>query len=1203
MGMTWTCDQKKVIELRDRNILVSAAAGSGKTAVLVERILTKIIEDKVDIDRLLIVTFTNAAAAEMRERIRDAIEEKLEQNPTDTHLAKQATLVHHAQITTIDSFCLYVIRNYFHKIDLEPNFRVAEDGELALLSSDVLDQVLESYYEAGSDEFLTFVESYGNAKNDQAIRDMILKLHDYSLSYPWPMEWLTSCESGFTAEEAENSVWLVTLVDSVKETLADCLVMIREALGICQESDGPYMYEDALKEDVECLTDLVQLEKYEELSAGINAYAIAFPKLAAARKFAGDLEKKERVQAMRDEMKKTVKDLRDKYFFKAPEDIFGDLEKTAPMAKMLITLTKSYEEAFALEKRNKNLVDFSDMEHFALKILINEETKEPTETADEFAKLFDEIMIDEYQDSNFVQETLLKAISRERFGQNNLFMVGDVKQSIYRFRLARPELFMEKFDTYTTDDGEKQRIDLQKNFRSRKEVLDGVNDIFYQIMKKDLGNIVYDKEAALYVGADYPRTDQKDDFCMEVLVAEEKEENENLTEPDWDKKELEANLVATRIKKLLKTQLVTEKETGKLRPATYGDIVILLRSVSNYADTFVKVLMQQGIPAITPSKTGYFSTIEIQTVLNMLRIIDNPRQDIPLAAVLHSVIGGFSGEDLAKIKVASDKKEFYDSILWYVSKENEHAEKALVKHLEQFLEQLEEFRALVPYTPVHELLMTVLERTGYLDYITALPAGEQKRANVNMLIERAISYENTSYKGLFHFVRYIEKLHKYDVDYGEADIVGENDNAVRIMSIHKSKGLEFPIVFVSGMGKNFNMQDTKSRLILHPDFGIGLDYMDAKRRTKTPTLLKRALMHQTNAENRGEELRVLYVALTRAKEKLILTGCLKDAGKKLEEYKKQGEAKNLSYLERSSAMTFFDWVLPALYAYEDKYKIQVFSKKDFVETQVAEDLQTMLKEEQIKNLSGSADHDIYEKIKNRLSFSYPYEKEKDIRTKVSVSDIKHAHMEFLEEEKESVTWFEPEDTVDIVPDFIEKQNRENKGAMRGSAVHLAMQCLPFADTLPYVSLNKKELSGWLTKQLHLLEEAGRMDEEMYELIRVPMLTGFFTSDLARRMMQADERGELFREKAFVLGVPAKEIWDCDSEELVLVQGIVDAFFYEDDEIVIMDYKTDSVDRAEQLIGRYKTQLDLYERALFEATGKKVKEKIIYSFHLKQEIIV
>ena len=354
------------------------------------------------------------------------------------------------------------------------------------------------------------------------------------------------------------------------------------------------------------------------------------------------------------------------------------------MAKMLITLTKSYEEAFALEKRNKNLVDFSDMEHFALKILINEETKEPTETADEFAKLFDEIMIDEYQDSNFVQETLLKAISRERFGQNNLFMVGDVKQSIYRFRLARPELFMEKFDTYTTDDGEKQRIDLQKNFRSRKEVLDGVNDIFYQIMKKDLGNIVYDKEAALYVGADYPRTDQKDDFCMEVLVAEEKEENGNLTEPDWDKKELEANLVATRIKKLLKTQLVTEKETGKLRPATYGDIVILLRSVSNYADTFVKVLMQQGIPAITPSKTGYFSTIEIQTVLNMLRIIDNPRQDIPLAAVLHSVIGGFSGEDLAKIKVASDKKEFYDSILWYVSKENEHAEKALVKHLEQF---------------------------------------------------------------------------------------------------------------------------------------------------------------------------------------------------------------------------------------------------------------------------------------------------------------------------------------------------------------------------------------------------------------------------------------------------------------------------------------------------------------------------------------
>lgn len=1203
MGVTWTDDQQKVIALRDRNILVSAAAGSGKTAVLVERILTKITEDKVDIDQLLIVTFTNAAAAEMRERIRDAIEEKLEKNPDDVHLARQATLVHHAQITTIDSFCLYVIRNYFYKIDLDPNFRVAEEGELALLSSDVLDRVMEAYYAQGSKDFLTFVESYGNAKNDNAIRDMILKMHAYSLSYPWPMEWLSSCKMAYHGKDYSESPWLLDLLSCVKETISDCLGMMRELLALCEEPDGPFMYADALNEDINRLLALIKSEDYETFSAGINAYVSAFPKLAPARKFDGDAEKKERVQSGRNDMKKVLKDIRDKYFFKAPEEMFLDMEKTAPMADMLVALTERFSEEYAKEKRKKNLVDFSDMEHFALKILIDEETKKPTETADEFAGLFDEIMIDEYQDSNFVQETLLKAVSRERFGKNNLFMVGDVKQSIYRFRLARPELFMEKFDTYTTKEGNEQRIDLQKNFRSRDEVIHGVNDIFYKIMQKDLGNIVYDTEAALYTGASYPKAEQENIFSMEILVADEEEDAADLQEADLDKKELEANLVANRIKKLKKEQMVTDKETGNLRPMEYKDVVILLRSVTGYADVFVKVLMEQGIPAFTPSKTGYFSAVEVQTVLNLLRIIDNPMQDIPLAAVMHSVIGGFSAEDLAKIKVASDKKFFYENVLCYQSGKGEGRDQDLQKRLTAFLTQLAEFRAMVPYTPVHELITIVLEKTGYLSYITALPEGEQRRANLAMLTERAIAYEQTSYKGLFHFVRYIEKLHKYDIDYGEADTVSENENAVRIMSIHKSKGLEFPIVFVSGMGKNFNMQDTRSRLILHPDYGIGMDYMDEKRRTKTPTLLKRALVRQTDAENRGEELRVLYVAMTRAKEKLILTGCLKNAEDALREYQKKASDSVLSYLERSSAMTYFDWVLPAIYSYGDKYRVQTFKKKDFIEAQIAYTLKNMLEKEQVKNLSKLADAGIYEKIEKRLSFSYPFENEKDIRTKVSVSDIKHAHMEFTEEEKETVHWYEPDDTLDIIPDFIEKQNKENRGALRGSAVHLAMQCLPFADALTYVDAGEKALSEWLNGQLALLQQAGRMEEAMFELIRIPMLTGFYTSNLAKRMMQADKRGELFREKAFVLGVPAKEIWDCDSEELVLVQGIVDAFFYEGDEIVIMDYKTDSVENERQLLARYKTQLDLYAKALQEATGKRVKEKIIYSFHLKQEIFV
>ena len=1200
MGMTWTESQKKVIDRRERNILVSAAAGSGKTAVLVERIIQKITQDKVDIDKLLIVTFTNAAAAEMRERIRDAIEKKLEEEPEDTHLQRQFTLVHNAQITTIDSFCLYVIRNYFYKIDLEPNFRVADEGELSLLRSDVLGKLLEAHYAAGEEVFLSFVAGYGSAKSDQAIQDMILKMYTYAQSYPWPDEWLVSCGQAYDLKEEadmEQADWMKQFLDSLVTAVSDCGSQMREALNVCEEPDGPYMYADALKEDIRRLDAIRESGSYAQFGEEINAYAKAFPKLAAVRKFEGSVEKKELVQNIRNAMKKEIKDMRDKFFFKEPEEIFLDMKKTAPAVKMLVALTEEFASCFAAEKKRKNLVDFSDMEHFALKILVDQTTKEPTETADEFAALFDEIMIDEYQDSNYVQETLLRAVSKERFGQNNLFMVGDVKQSIYRFRLARPELFKEKFDTYAAGMPGCERIDLQKNFRSRNEVLSGVNDIFYKIMCRDLGNVVYDENAALYQGADYPEDMDPAMFAMEVLVADESGAEE------MERVELEARMIASRIHEMRKEgQTVTDKESGELRPMEYRDIVILLRSVSGMADTFVKVLLEEGIPAFTTSRTGYFSTVEIQTVLNMLRVIDNPMQDIPLAAVLYSPVGGFSGEDLAKIRAVSGEKTFYESILTYDTMPEEETDQKLRERLRGFLAKLEAFRKRVPYTPVHELITELLEETGYLSYITALPAGEQKCANVQMLIEQAIHYEDTSYKGLFHFVRYIEKLRKYDVDYGEADIINENENAVRIMSIHKSKGLEFPVVFAAGMGKTFNTQDTRSRLILHPELGIGLDCMDTVRRTKTPTLLKRTLARQTEEENLGEELRVLYVALTRAKEKLILCGCLKDVEKKFGEYRQNVDTEHpVSFLARSSAHCYFDWVLPALYSYPEKYEIRMFGETDARAGHLKEAVRTLLTKEQVKRAVQTADKELLEKIEERLSFAYPFEAEKDIKTKVSVSEIKHQRMQFEPEEMETVQWYAEEETEEIVPDFIEKRDRVNRGALRGSAMHLVMQCLPFAGSPS--DGNKKQMYAWIAEELEKLKKAGRLDETMYELVRIPMIVDFFASSLGKRMVQADQREELRKEKAFVLGIPAGEIWDCDSRELVLVQGIVDAFFYEDGDIILMDYKTDSVEKPEQLIQRYQAQLDLYARALEEATGKKVREKIIYSFHLKKEIIL
>lgn len=1200
MGMTWTESQKKVIDRRERNILVSAAAGSGKTAVLVERIIQKITQDKVDIDKLLIVTFTNAAAAEMRERIRDAIEKKLEEEPEDIHLQRQFTLVHNAQITTIDSFCLYVIRNYFYKIDLEPNFRVADEGELSLLRSDVLGKLLEAHYAAGEEVFLSFVAGYGSAKSDQAIQDMILKMYAYAQSYPWPDEWLVSCGQAYDLKEEadmEQADWMKQFLDSLVTAVSDCGSQMREALNVCEEPDGPYMYADALKEDIRRLDAIRESGSYARFGEEINAYAKAFPKLAAARKFEGSVEKKELVQNIRNAMKKEIKDMRDKFFFKEPEEIFLDMKKTAPAVKMLVALTEEFASCFAAEKKRKNLVDFSDMEHFALKILVDQTTKEPTETADEFAALFDEIMIDEYQDSNYVQETLLRAVSKERFGQNNLFMVGDVKQSIYRFRLARPELFMEKFDTYAAGTPGCERIDLQKNFRSRDEVLSGVNDIFYKIMCRDLGNVVYDENAALYPGADYPEDMDPAMFAMEVLVADESGAEE------MERVELEARMIASRIHEMRKEgQTVTDKESGELRPMEYRNIVILLRSVSGMADTFVKVLLEEGIPAFTTSRTGYFSTVEIQTVLNMLRVIDNPMQDIPLAAVLYSPVGGFSGEDLAKIRAVSGEKTFYESILTYDTMPEEETDQKLWERLRGFLAKLEAFRKRVPYTPVHELITELLEETGYLSYITALPAGEQKCANVQMLIEQAIHYEDTSYKGLFHFVRYIEKLRKYDVDYGEADIINENENAVRIMSIHKSKGLEFPVVFAAGMGKTFNTQDTRSRLILHPELGIGLDCMDTVRRTKTPTLLKRTLARQTEEENLGEELRVLYVALTRAKEKLILCGCLKDVEKKFGEYRQNADTEHpVSFLARSSAHCYFDWVLPALYSYPEKYEIRVFGETDARAGHLKEAVRTLLTKEQVKRAVQTADKELLEKIEERLSFAYPFEAEKDIKTKVSVSEIKHQRMQFEPEEMETVQWYAEEETEEIVPDFIEKRDRVNRGALRGSAMHLVMQCLPFAGSPS--DGNRKQMYAWIAEELEKLKKAGRLDETMYELVRIPMIVDFFASSLGKRMVQADQREELRKEKAFVLGIPAGEIWDCDSRELVLVQGIVDAFFYEDGDIILMDYKTDSVEKPEQLLQRYQAQLDLYARALEEATGKKVREKIIYSFHLKKEIIL
>ena len=1260
MGVSWTTEQQQVIDLRNRNILVSAAAGSGKTAVLVERIV-KIITDKnhpVDIDHLLIVTFTNAAAAEMRERIGNAIEKALDEQPGDEHLLRQLTLIHNAQITTIDSFCLYVVRNHFHEINLEPNFRIGDEGELKLLREDVLGRVLEQNYEEPSEAFSDFVEGYASGRTDAALNEMILQLYEFSRSYPWPEKWLDSFVGAYrigTREELDRAEWLAPLTENICFVLKDCEQLLKQALAITQQDDGPDMYEKAVRGDLEKYEGLSRLTSFCELSEALSD--IKYDRLASSRGFEGDPDKLELVKSLREQAKDVVKKLCKQYFFCSPEMMIEQLERTEPMLEEVVRLTKQFADEFAAAKRRKNLVDFHDVEHFALQILVDEETEKAKKTAEEFRDTFEEIMIDEYQDSNEVQETLLRSISREERGENNIFMVGDVKQSIYRFRLARPELFMKKYDSYSLEESTTQRIDLHKNFRSREEVLTCTNDIFYKIMARSLGNVEYDAEAALYPGASYPVSA---DFIPEILLADSNDELLEDTELT-DKKTLEAKIVAEEIKHLMKTQPVTDKAAGTLRAAHYSDIVILLRSLSGWADSLVEVLNENGIPAHTVSSTGYFSTVEVQTVLSMLRLLDNPRQDIPMAAVLRSPMAGLTDEELAVLRLEDGSVPFHEAVLELAEglyeeggqieisnseedqKQGRNADEKTENHIEitahrkllKFYKKYKQLRQLVPDTPIHELIEIILRETGYGHYVAAMPAGNRRTANLNMLLEKAAAYEKTSYKGLFHFVRYIDELQKYDVDFGEADMVGENEDVVRIMSIHKSKGLEFPIVIVSGMGKNFNKQDTRSKMVLHPELGIGLDYMDGKLRIKSPTIAKKAIAKQIDLENLGEELRVLYVALTRAKEKLILTGTLKDAAEKLEFYRQQANlskaaARPLSYLTREGASGYLDWILPAVLSYGDKYPVRIVEAAELVLDEVENQL------EQNENLTErigeieAADTQLVGQLKQRFSQRYPYQTDILRKNKYSVSELKHRAMreKFEAEQEETIPTFLEEPVTPTIPLFIQReesveQETPNRGALRGTAVHRVMECYDFA--------SEKSVQ----EQMEAMEKEEKITADMRALVKEQIVADFVSSETGKRMALAQRGGALYREKPFVMGFTEEELENygfgagsntdsCENiyektdsdqekeeqkrirheEDLTLIQGIIDVFWIEKDGIVLLDYKTDRVQQAKELIDRYETQLKLYADALervFAARKLKVKEILIYSFSLEQLI--
>lgn len=1220
MGVTWTKEQKQVIELRGRNILVSAAAGSGKTAVLVERIITMLTKDAdpVSVDQLLIVTFTEAAAAEMKERIRTAIERKLEEYPENEHLKQQATLIHNAQITTIHSFCLSVIRDHFHTIDLDPGFRIGEEGELKLLWQDVLDALLEEQYRLARPEFLDFVSAYGGTRNDKRLNDLILKIYEFSRGYPDSEGWLRDCMSAYqaeTAEELEKSAYVRLIMENTGRCLKEAKELLVRALDLCREPDGPAVYETAILTDLQMIEDFCSADTF----SGVNEkmQKPAWMRLPANRDKTVSEEKSGRVKLLREEVKELVGELSAQYFYQETGGYLSDLKLCRDYMEVLAGLVREFVASFEAEKRKKDMIDFSDMEQYALRILTKKEEGGlvPSAVAGEYQQQFKEIMIDEYQDSNLIQEAILTSISTVRKGRYNIFMVGDVKQSIYRFRLSRPELFMEKFDTYRTEDNEKQRIDLHKNFRSRGEVLDSINYIFRQIMTRGLGGIAYDDEAALYAGAGYPDAEKAGvNARTEVLVIDSNTENaasggrdSNSGSPGGasefpvlSERELEARAIAGRIRSLLKEHRVVDKETGTFRPVRYSDIVILTRSVKGFADVFAEVLNKEGIPASAGTREGYFETQEIGVLLDYLRVLDNWQQDIPLAAVLSSPFGGLNEEELAVIKSGYKELPFYEAVFCYRA---EGQDEGIRKKLEKCLGELEAFRKKVPYTPVHELLRKILSDTGYGDFVSAMPGGAQRRANLDMLSEKAKAFESASYKGLFHFIRYIGQLRKYDVDYGEAALEDEQSDTVRIMTIHKSKGLEFPVVFAAGMGKRFNMQDARSSVVLHQSLGVGLDAVNLDARTKSPSLVKKVIQKEEALDSLGEELRVLYVALTRAKEKLILTGTVSNPEKKLEGFRmiNEQEEEALSFGMLSKASTYWDWILPALTRLTPEVPIDyhVLTFEDLVREEVAEETAGRITKSVLENwnVERTYDEETRKMLKEQFGFSYAYENSRSQKLKFTVSELKkRAHLQEIMEDGASgesgeLLYEEPE-VIPLIPKFL-KEEEELSGASRGTAYHRFLELLDFKEEYTKESL---------IKAVDAFSESGKMTEEMAACIRPADILGFLNSRSGKRMRECALRGTLRRERPFVMGIDAKEIYPQEEEgEMLLVQGIIDVYFEEPDGITVLDYKTDKVRRAEELAEKYHAQLDYYAKALERVTNKKVKEKIIYSFTLGEEI--
>ncbi|HHY0137321.1 TPA: helicase-exonuclease AddAB subunit AddA [Clostridioides difficile] len=1268
----WTKEQLEVIESRECNLLVAAAAGSGKTAVLVERIIQMITsrENPIDIDKLLVVTFTNAAASEMRERIGDAIGKALDENPENKHLQNQLVLLNKSSITTIHSFCLDVIKSNFHRINLDPNFRIGDQTECAILKQEAIEEVFEDLYEERDEGFLNLVESYAERGGDKEVQDIILGIYSFAMASPEPKKWLIDSAERFNIDENfdfSQSIWARAILDTVKIEINGLCLNMERALKEVESIEELETFAEKLSVEYKKIADISQAcnkswdEAYKKMASMSFENYVKGVKRISKDAPSYIKESKEKAKTIRDKTKKSLESIVSATFNKDNDSIREEIKYLYNIVKPISSVVLRFEEEYSNKKREKGIIDFNDIEHFALNILTDVDEKGnivPSDIAVGYRNKFYEIFIDEYQDSNLVQEVLLKAVANTE--TPNRFMVGDVKQSIYRFRQAKPELFLQKYNNYNDKKGSSHRkIMLYKNFRSREEVVDSVNYIFENIMNENIGEIEYTEKERLNLGADFNvDTDEKsiiggateihliqkdnkldDDIINDKDDRINNKENEIEEEEKLDNIQLEARMVGNIIKDLMKVnedgkiQKVYDKGIDGYRPVEFRDIVILLRATSAWAPVFADELMNMDIPTYADVGVGYFDTIEIKTILSLLQIIDNPMQDIPLISVLKSPIFGFTPEDLIDIRVQSKDKIFYEVLKstaeydGFTDSQNENESEFIpseecINKSKDFLIKLKEFKEKSMYMSTDEFIWYLYTRTGYYAYVGALPGGSQRQANLKVLFERAKQFEETSLKGIFNFVNFIEKLKKSSSDMGSAKTLGENANVVRIMSIHKSKGLEFPVVICSAMGKNFNTQDFKKSILYHHNLGYGPQFVDYERRISFPSIAKEALKSKINIENLSEEMRVLYVAFTRAKEKLIITGSTRNIQDSIKRWSNGIESLDtISQYEILKGKNFLDWIMPCVLRHRDlsnlleevgldavfnvehnsKWYGKLWNKNDILVEKKSDEEKESIEEILEKIDVDNPDSDYYSEIEEKLNYIYPYEFSTRKPATISVTEIKKIQNNY---EEELINTIFEQKVILKKPLFIQNEEEREKisGTERGTIVHLVMEVLDLKN-VSSVNDIKSQIRGFVSK--------GIITEKQASIVNPYKIYKFFASNIGKRMLNAEI---INREKSIYAQVNMKDIYIYEKlinnddkklydNESVMLRGIVDAYFEEDNQIVLVDYKTDFVneENINQIIEKYKKQLDLYADIIETLTGKSVKEKCIYLFGVDEAV--